>query len=186
MLSKANTSLPVPLVQDSVYKYVPLRSIENHTAASYVVNHATSELEIHSNLLQKSKRVNTFPPRILSGLLEKVITLNNLWKEWKNRSGGHKWAKEAQRGRLVVEVVVVVKWPSVKDAMSEILSPSHLCLIPTWMRSQIGDVGVCSGRSLSIADRKKTRGKRDRVCACWLYVWMHVWVNRFMASSALC
>lgn len=87
MLSKANTSLPVPLVQDSVYKYVPLRSIENHTAASYVVNHATSELEIHSNLLQKSKRVNTFPPRILSGLLEKVITLNNLWKEWKNWSG---------------------------------------------------------------------------------------------------
>lgn len=24
---------------------------------------------------------------------------------------------------------------------SEILSPSHLCLIHTWMKSQIGDVG---------------------------------------------
>lgn len=85
MLSKANTSLPLPLVQDLLYKYVPLRSTESHTTASYVVNHATSELEIHSNLLQKSKRVNTFPRRVLSGLLEKVITLNNLGKRMKGK-----------------------------------------------------------------------------------------------------
>lgn len=48
---------------------------------SYVVNHATSELEILSNLLQKSKAVNAFPLCFLSGLLEKVITLNNLFKK---------------------------------------------------------------------------------------------------------
>lgn len=45
--------------RNSVYKYVPLRSIESHTAASYVVNHATSELEIHLNPF-KNRRESTY------------------------------------------------------------------------------------------------------------------------------
>lgn len=44
--------------------------------------------------------------------------------------------------------------------------------------------GVSLGGSLSTGDRKKNHEKRDRVCACLLYVCMHVWVNRFMGSSA--
>ena len=68
MLWEANASLPAPLVEDSVYKCVPLRSIESHTStASYVVNHATSGLEKHSNPLQKkskaSQHISTVHPK---------------------------------------------------------------------------------------------------------------------------